>query len=267
METDTEALTDSMESIHPTAIIDPGARIGEGVTIGPYSIIGENVEIGDGTIIGAHNVINGWTRIGKKCRIFHSSCIGIEPQDLKYGGDPSRVEIGDGNTIREFVTIHRGTDKGDFTRIGDHNLLMAYVHIAHNCVIGDHVILANAVTLAGYVAVEDHAIIGGVTPIHQFVRVGAHAFIGGGSRVPQDIPPFLLASGNPLKIVGINQVGLKRRGFSPETCQHLRRAYKIIYRSDKNVSQAIETIRKELPEIPELDRLVEFIESSERGIT
>lgn len=253
--------------VHPTAIVAPGAKLGRNVAVGPYTLIGENVEIGEGTSIGAHNVIDGWTKIGAHCRIFHSTCLGVEPQDLKFGGEPSAVEIGDHNTIREFVTIHRATDKDRKTCIGSHNLLMAYVHIAHDCVVGNHTIIANAVNLAGHVTVQDYASIGGVTPVHQFARVGAHAYIGGGSRVPQDVPPFFLAAGNPLRVVGINKVGLERRGFTPETRNVLLRAYKILYRSEKNVSQAVEAIRGELPDIPEIRQLTDFIESSERGIT
>ncbi len=253
--------------IHATALVSPGARIGRDVRVGPYTIVGENVAIGDETVIGAHNVIDGWTRIGRECRVFHSTCIGVEPQDLKYRGEPSFVEIGDGNTIREFVTIHRATSKGETTRIGDHNLLMAYVHIAHNCVVGSHTVIANAVNMAGHVTIEDYARIGGMVPVHQFVRIGMHSFIGGGSRVAQDIPPYLLAAGNPLRVAGINQVGLERSGFSAETREVLRKAYKFLYRSDKNVSQALESIRAELPDLPEVRRLVEFIEASDRGIT
>jgi UDP-N-acetylglucosamine acyltransferase len=253
--------------IHPTAIVSPGAKLAKDVAVGPYTIIGEHVTVGEGTTIGSHNVIDGWTTIGAHCRIFHSACIGVEPQDLKYRGEQSYVEIGEHNTIREFVTIHRGTDLGDVTRIGSHNLLMAYVHIAHNCIVGSHTILANVVNLAGHVVVEDHASIGGVTPVHQFARVGTHAFIGGGSRVAQDVPPYLLAAGNPLRVAGINQVGLERRGFPEETRSILRRAYKILYRSGKNVTQAIEAIKSELPDIPEVRHLVRFIETSERGIT
>jgi UDP-N-acetylglucosamine acyltransferase len=254
-------------TIHPTALVAPGARIGKDVAVGPYTIIGPNVSIGDGTSIGAHNVIDGRTVIGAGCSILHSTCIGVEPQDLKYRGAESLVEIGDHNTIREFVTIHRATEENEATRIGSHNLLMAYVHIAHNCVVGNHTILANVVNLAGHVMVEDHASIGGVTPVHQFVRIGGHAFIGGGSRVAQDVPPYFLAAGNPLRVAGINQVGLERRGFPVETRAALRKAYKILYRSEKNTPQAVEAIRAELPDLPEIRHLLRFIETSERGIT
>lgn len=264
MGTEPEVLTGR---IHPTAVIAPGAKIARTAGVGPFTIIGEKVEIGENTSIGAHNVIDGWTKIGARCRIFHSTCIGVEPQDLKYAGEKTNVEIGDENTIREFVTIHRGTDAKWVTRIGSHNLLMAYVHVAHDCDIGNHTIIANAVNLAGHVTVQDYASIGGVTPIHQFARIGSHAYIGGGSRVPQDVPPFMLAAGNPIRVVGINQVGLERRGFSTETRNALRKAYKILYRSEKNVTQAVAAIREELPELPEIRYLVDFIESSERGIT
>ncbi|MFH1679527.1 MAG: acyl-ACP--UDP-N-acetylglucosamine O-acyltransferase [Candidatus Eisenbacteria bacterium] len=264
MRTDPGILTGT---IHPTALIAPGAKIGKDVTVGPYTLIGENVTIGDGTSIGSHNVIDGWTKIGARCKIMHSTCVGVEPQDLKYRGAESLVEIGDDNTVREFVTIHRATERDEVTRIGNHNLLMAYVHIAHNCVVGNHTILANAVNLAGHVIVEDNASVGGVTPVHQFVRIGGHAFIGGGSRVAQDVPPYLLAAGNPLRVVGINQVGLERRNFPAETRAALRKAYKILYRSEKNTLQALEAMRAELLDLPEIRHLLRFIETSERGIT
>jgi len=211
--------------------------------------------------------VEGWTDVGAECVIHHSAVVGADPQDLKFRNEPSRVIIGDGNTIREFVTIHRATREGEETRVGDGCLLMAYVHIAHNCVLGNGVILANAVNLAGHVTVEDHARIGGVTPVHQFVRIGAYAFIGGGSRAAQDVPPYFLAAGNPIRMVGVNVIGLRRAGFSAETRLDLQRAYKILYRSGRNRTQALAAIRETLSGSPEIERLAAFVESSGRGIS
>ncbi len=218
-------------------------------------------------MIGPHAVLDGWTTIGEEARIHVGAVVGNEPQDLKFTPCQSFVRIGKRNVIREYVTIHRATAEGETTEIGDDNLLMAYVHVAHNCRIGNHVILANAVNLAGHVEIEDFAIIGGVTPVHQFVRIGRHCFIGGGSRIPQDIPPFVRCAGNPIRVVGLNSVGLARRGFSPEVVAELKRAYRIVYRLDLNVTQAIEKVRGELEPFPEVLAFIEFIEASERGIT
>ncbi len=252
--------------VHPTAVIEAGAQLGREVRIGPHSWIRENVIIGDGTTIGASVVLDGWTTIGSGCTILHSSSVGAPPQDLKFRGEKSYLEIGDRNTIREFVTINRATVPGGKTVIGDGNLLMAYVHVAHECIIGSNTILANAVNIAGHVTIEDYAAIGGVTAIHQFVRIGSHSFVGGGSRIPKDVPPYLLGAGNPMRMTGINTVGLTRRGFSADARRQILRAYKILYRSNKNVSQAVAAIRTELPLIPEISHLIRFIEESERGI-
>ncbi len=253
--------------IHPTAVIASGADIGEDVTIGPYSIIGENVRIGDGCRIGSSVLIEGYTEIGKNNHIFHGASIGTIPQDLKYRGARTFVKIGDNNTIREYVTINSATNEGESTIVGDSNLLMAYVHVAHNCVIGNNVILANAVNLAGHVKVHDYAIVGGIVPVHQFVEIGEHAFIGGGSRIPKDVPPFIKVVGNPPRVNGMNSVGLMRRGFTLEQRVLLKRAYCILYRSGLNVSQAIEKIETELPQTEEIKMLVDFIKNSKRGIT
>ncbi len=254
-------------SIHPTAVIDPGAEIGEDVSIGPYSIIGKNVKIGDGCRIASSVLIEGYTEIGRNNQIFHGASIGTIPQDLKYKGAKSFVRIGDNNIIREYVTINAATGEGESTVLGNSNLLMAYVHIAHNCVIGNNVILANAVNLAGHVKIHDYVIVGGITPVHQFVEIGAHAFVGGGSRIPKDVPPFIKVVGNPPKVNGMNSVGLMRRGFTLEQRVILKRAYCIIYRSGLNVSQAIEKIESELPQTEEIKLLVNFIKNSKRGIT
>ena len=253
--------------IHDTAIVDPRARLADTVSIGPYSIIGGDVEIEEGCSIGSSVRIEGRTRFGKNNKVFHGAAIGSIPQDLKYKGADSLLEIGDDNVFREFVTINTATDEGESTLIGSGNLLMAYVHVAHNCVIGDNVILANSVNLAGHVTVEDYAIVGGVVSVHQFVTIGSHSFIGGGSRIPKDIPPYVKVAGNPPRVGGINSVGLRRRGFTNEQLSRIKTAYRYIYRSGLNVAQAIEKIESELSDSPEVKTLVEFIRSSKRGIT
>ena len=250
--------------IHPTAIIDKSAKIDEDVTIGPYSIIGAEVEIGSGTIIGPHVVVNGPTTIGKNNQLFQFASIGEVPQDKKYAGEPTRLEIGDDNVIREYCTISRGTiqDKG-VTRLGNHNWIMAYVHIAHDCEIGNHTIFANSATLAGHVTIEDYVILGGFTLIHQFCRIGAHCFTGMNSVVSQDVPPFLMIAGHMAKPYGINTEGLKRRDFSSEALSGLKKAYKIIYRS----GNSLETAVTELAELAKQYKvLVDFIKNSTRGI-
>ncbi len=252
--------------IHATAVVDPRARLGHNVTIGPHTVIGPEVEIGPDCAIGSSVLIDGHTRLGSDNRIFHGAVIGMPPQDLKYKGEISTIEIGDGNTIREYVTIHLPTGEGAKTRVGNGNLLMAYVHIAHNCTIHNHTILANAVNLAGHVEIEDHAIVGGMTPVHQFVRIGAHSFIGGGSRLPQDVPPFVRVAGNPVEVAGINAVGLKRRGFSDEELLNLKKAYRLLYRAGLNVSQALERIATDCRLTQSIEDLMEFIRRSERGI-
>lgn len=252
--------------IHATAIIHPGAQLGEEVAVGPYSIIGENVKVGDGSRIDSCVLLDGYTTLGKNNRVFHCASIGTKPQDLKYVGEKTYVRIGDSNTIREYVTVNAATDEGKATVIGSGNLLMAYVHVAHNCWIGNNVILANAVNLAGHVTVHDYAIIGGITPVHQFVSIGAHAFVGGGSRIPKDVLPYIKVAGNPPKVSGMNSIGLKRRGFTIEQRVLIKKAYCIIYRNGLNVSQAVEQICSDLPVTPEIKLLVDFIRSSKRGI-
>jgi UDP-N-acetylglucosamine acyltransferase len=254
-------------SIHPTAIISPDAKIAEDVEIGPYSIIGPSVSIGKETKIGPHVVIESHTDIGENCHILQFASIGAAPQDLKYQGEETRVVIGNHNTIREFVTIHRATvsDIG-VTIMGDHNLIMAYCHIAHNCKLGNHVIMSNAANLAGHIHVEDWAIISGLTGILQFTRIGAHSIIGGCSAVTMDIPPFVKAQGNTAKLYGLNIVGLKRRGFSEETISALNTAYRIIFRSALLLTKAIEKVRSDVPDLPEIRHLLDFIENSPRGV-
>lgn len=254
--------------IHPTAIIQPGARVGAHVSVGPHAVIGEHVEIGEGTTVGAHAVITGHTRIGRDNRIFQFVSLGEIPQDKKYAGEPTRLEIGDGNTIREFVTINRGTTKeAGVTRIGSHCLFMAYAHVAHDCVIGDHVVMANAATLAGHVVVEGHAILGGLCAVHQFARVGAHAILGGGTMAPQDIPPFVMAAGNHAELHGVNVRGLERRGFSAEDIRQLKRAYKLLFRGSRKLDTAIEEVRAQGLDSPHVQYLIDFMKQSKRGVT
>jgi UDP-N-acetylglucosamine acyltransferase len=252
--------------IHETAVVSPEARLAADVRVGPYCIIGADVELGAGCILDSHVRLDGPLRAGPNNHFFHGAAVGGVPQDLKYKGARTGVRLGDGNVIREYVTINRATADGCDTQIGDGNLLMAYVHVAHDCVLGDHVILANAVNLAGHIEVEDHAILGGVTPVHQFERNGRYAIVGGGSRLPKDMPPFMKAAGNPLRVVGPNSIGLERHGFSPETRRVLKEAYRIVYRSGLNVSQAVARIRAELNATAEIEHLLAFIERSRRGI-
>lgn len=252
--------------VHPTAIVSPGAELEDGVEIGPYSIIGENVRIAQGTKIGPGVSVEGWTRIGKKCQILKGAVIGTPAQDVHYKGGRSFVEIGDNNLIREYVTIHRGTGEDSITHIGSHNFLMAYCHIAHNCWVGDKVVIANMGTLAGYVRVEDRVMIGGLTAVHQYVRIGAYAMVGGCAKVVKDIPPFTMADGHPAYLWGLNVVGLRRANFPLAIRTSLNRAYKILFRSGLNTTQALEKIENELEGIPEVEYLCKFIRSSRRGI-
>jgi UDP-N-acetylglucosamine acyltransferase len=253
--------------IHPTAIISPDCELAEGVEIGPYAVIGPDVHIGENTVIGSHVVIEAHTDIGARCRVFQFASIGVQPQDLKFRGEATRVVIGNDNTIREFVTIHRATvsDIG-VTIIGDHNLIMAYSHIAHNCKLGNHVIMVNAANLAGHIHVEDYAIIGGLTGIHQFTRIGAHCIIGGASAISKDVAPYLLVSGNRARPHGLNLIGLKRRGFKEGTIRALKDAYRLIFRSSLLLRTALEKVRNEVEDCPEVRHFVEFIEQSKRGI-
>ncbi|RKY87613.1 acyl-[acyl-carrier-protein]--UDP-N-acetylglucosamine O-acyltransferase [candidate division KSB1 bacterium] len=255
-----------MRNIDPTAIVKKEAEIGDNVSIGPFSIIEKNVIIGENTKIGSGVVISSGTSIGKGCNIFHGAVLGTIPQDLKFTGEETILRIGDNTTIREYATINRGTKYSGKTVVGKNCLVMAYVHIAHDCVIKDNVILANAVNMAGHVEIDDFAIVGGIVPIHQFVKIGKHSFIGGGYRVPKDVPPYILAAEEPLTYCGLNIVGLKRRGFSREAIEIIKKVYKFIYRSSLNVSQALEIIEKEIEKTKEVNEIVRFIKSSKRGI-
>lgn len=253
--------------IHPTAIIDPQATIADNVEIGPYCVIGADVTIGAGTKIGPHVVINGPTIIGEDNTFYQYSSIGEAPQDKKYAGEPTTLVIGDRNTVREFCTFNRGTsqDRGE-TTLGDDNWIMAYVHIAHDCVVGNNIILANNVTLAGHVHVGDTAILGGFTKVHQFCRIGAHAFCGFDSGLSQDVPPYVTVGGQPLRAAGINSEGLKRRGYSPETILAIKKAYKKIYRAGLTTEQALAELKLMAEETPEVQLLVDFLQTSERGL-
>ncbi len=253
--------------MHETDIIAPGAQLEEGVEIGPYSIIGADVRIGKNTVIGPHTVIDDYTQIGESCRIFQFCSIGAPPQDLKFSGEKTRVVIGNFNTIREFVTIHRSTtaDIG-VTIMGNHNLIMAYCHVAHNCKLGNHVIMSNAATLAGHVHVEDYAIISGLTGVHQFCRVGAHCMIGGCSAAVKDIPPYTIAQGNHAKLYGLNLIGLKRRNFPEKTIKAISDAYRIVFRSKLLLEDAIKKAESEVEDLPEVRHFIKFIKESERGI-
>ncbi len=253
--------------IHSTAIVHPGARIAEGVDIGPYSVIGEHVVIGAGTVIGPHVVIEGFTEIGRDNHIFQFASIGAAPQDLKFRGGETRLRLGDRNTVREFVTLHCGTeDGGGETTIGNDNLFLAYSHVAHDCHVANRVILSNGATLAGHVRVDDFAILSGLCAVHQFTRIGCHVMVAGGSMVAQDVAPYTMVQGDRAKTVGLNLVGLKRRGFSEETLRVIKKAYRLVFRSGLKVEEALARIDAELESIPELSVFVEFVRQSERGV-
>ena len=253
---------------HPTALVHPNAKLACSVTVGPYSLIGENVELGEDCEVMSHAVLDGNTRLGRGNRVFPYASIGLAPQDLKYRGEPTRVEIGNGNTIRELVTIHRGTEEGDrTTRIGSHNLLMAYVHIAHNCRLGDHVIMANGASLAGHVEIQDYATVGAFCGIHQFCRIGAYSFLGSYSVVNQDILPYSKTSApRPLTVMGANRIGLERRGLSADDLKEMERAFRLLTRSKLNTTQALDAIVARGINSGHVRALVEFIRSSERGV-
>lgn len=254
-------------SVHPSAIVHPAARLGKGVVIGPYSIVGEHVEIGDHTVIGPHVVLTGHTRIGSDNRIFQFCSIGEQPQDKKYAGEPTRLEIGDRNTIREFCTFNCGTTQdAGVTRLGNDNWIMAYVHLAHDCQVGNQTIFANNAQIAGHVQVEDWAILGAYTAVHQFVRIGAHSITAMGTILLQDLPPFVMAAGNPAVPRSINAEGLKRRGFSPDAVAAIKRAYKTLYKSGMSFDDARAAIATESAAVPQLAMLVDYLAAPGRGI-
>ena len=255
-----------MDKIHPTAIIHKDAVIGKNVEIGPFTIIEKHVEIGNKTKIGPNVLIRDYSYIGKECNIFNGAVIGEIPMDLKFSGEKSKLIIGDRTIIREFSTLHRGTQDKGVTQIGSDCLIMAYGHIAHDVSIGDNVIVSISVNIAGHVEVDDYAIIGGCTPVHQFCKIGKHAFIGGGRLILQDVPPYILATGEPLKYSGINSVGLRRREFSPESRKEIKKAYQLIYQSKLNLSQAIKKIEKDFKNTDEIKTILNFIKKSDRGL-
>lgn len=256
--------------IHPSAIVDKKAKLADDVEIGPYSIIGPDVKIGAGTVVGSHCVIDGWTAIGKKCSIFTGAAIGGISQDKKFEGEKSFVEIGDNNSIREYVTVNRGTGKGSVTKIGNDNLIMAYCHVAHNCEIQNSVVLANACTLAGYVTIENKAILGGMAGVHQFVRIGQLAIIGGCSKVVRHVAPYAMADGNPAKVYGLNVIGLKRAGISGASRLNLKRAFKLLFNSGLSVTHALKKIEASLPKSTEMKVLIQFLTAvksdAQRGV-
>jgi UDP-N-acetylglucosamine acyltransferase len=262
-----ETQTSQLPDIHPTAIVHDEAVLGGGVTVGPGSIIGPGVVVGDGTEIGANVLIERDTVVGRECRIFHGAVLGTEPQDLKFEGEQAKLVIGDRTVIREYATLNRGTRATGRTSVGSDCLLMAYSHVAHDCHLGDRVIIANAVNMGGHVTIGDWAIVGGMTPIHQFVRIGEHAFVGGASRVSKDVAPYVRAAGDPLVMSGLNSVGLRRRGFGPDLRLELKRAYRMFFLSDLNVTQAIERARQELDLLPEVERFIVFFETTARGVS
>jgi UDP-N-acetylglucosamine acyltransferase len=252
--------------IHPTAIVDVKAAIGQGTVIGPYCIVAADVVLGPDCWVQHHVTLSGPMTVGARNKFYAYSSIGQQTQDLKYEGEPTYLEIGDENTFREFVTVNRSTTAEGKTRIGSRGNYLAYSHIGHDCVVGDGVIFSNNGTLAGHVQVGDHAIMGGLTAVHQFCRLGRFAITGGCSKIVQDVPPFMIADGNPAEVRGVNIVGLERNGFSPETIKAIKEAFRLIYRSKYNTRQALEAVQKELPPIPEIAQIVGFIETSERGI-
>jgi len=257
----------SAAQVHATALVHPGAQLAAGVQVGAYSIVGEHVVVGEGTWIGPHVVIEGHTRLGRDNRVFQFASVGAPPQDKKYAGEPTRVEIGDRNTLREGVTVNRGTaEDAGVTRIGDDNWLMGYVHIAHDCIVGSRTIMANYTGLAGHVEVGDWAILGGATVVHQFVRIGAHSFTSMGAYLAQDLPPYVMAAGNMAKPFGINSEGLRRRGFTAEAVARIKRAYRSLYRAGLGLDEARRELAAQAADCPEVRMLLDFVEQSKRGI-
>ena len=252
--------------IHPSAVVSPDAKIGADVEIGPFALVGENCEIGDGCIIGPRATLERNVRLAAGVKVGSGSVLGGDPQDLKFKGEFTTVEVGEGTTIREYATVNRGTSHSNKTSIGKHCFIMSYVHLAHDCQLGDGVIISNAAQLAGHVIVEDKAIISGLTAMHQFVKIGAYSFIGGCSRVAKDVPPYVKAVGNPVKLYGLNSIGLQRNNFPDETIRELKRAYRLFFRSELNVSQARERAAQELQPLPEVEHFLRFVDESQRGL-
>lgn len=253
--------------IHPTAIVDNGAQFGRDVDVGPGAIIGPGCVVGDGCVIAARAVLERNVRLGAAVKVGIGAVLGGDPQDLKWKGEDTFVEIGDRTVIREYVTVNRATSYSWKTTVGADCFLMAYVHLAHDCHVGDSVIVSNGSQFAGHIEIEDHAVVSGLCAVHQFVRIGRHSFIGGASRIPKDVPPFVKAVGNPMKLYGLNTIGLQRSGFSAETIHELKRAYRLFFNSEFNVTQAMERARAELAQLPEVTHFVSFIADSERGVS
>ncbi|MEX2579571.1 MAG: acyl-ACP--UDP-N-acetylglucosamine O-acyltransferase [Verrucomicrobiales bacterium] len=253
--------------IHPTAVVDSKAELGEGVKIGPYCVVYGGAKLGDGCRLQNHVTIDGPSEIGAENTFYAYASIGQRSQDLKYEGEPTHLKVGDGNVFREFCTVNRGTAAGSATVIGNHGNFLAYSHVAHDCRVGDRVVFSNNGTLAGHVEVDDYAIIGGLTAVHQFCRIGAHAITGGCSKIVQDVPPFMVADGNPARVRAINVIGLKRRGFSDEAVAAIKKAHRVLYREKRNYREAVAILRQEEPRVPEVDALIEFVAKSERGIS
>lgn len=252
--------------IHPTALIDPSAKLGHAVSVGPFAIIGPRVTLGDRCRIGARATLQQNVRLAEDVLVGEGTILGGDPQDLKYDGEETWVEVGQGTIIREYSTINRGTAATYKTTVGARCFIMTYVHLAHDCHVGDDVVIANATQCAGHVTIHDRAILSGLNAVHQFVTIGTYSFVGGGSRVNQDIPPYVKAVGNPMELYGLNSLGLQRAGFSGETVAALKRAYRLFFNSDLNLSQALERARTDLPAFPEVERFLAFVESSERGV-
>jgi len=256
-----------MADIHPTSIVGSSANIGNNVEIGAFAIVEDGAVVGNNCVIGPHALVTRWARIGNDVKIHNGAVVGTDPQDLKFEGEDTTLEVGDRTVVREFATLNRGTNASGKTTIGSDCLIMAYAHVAHDCHLGNHVIQANSVNMGGHVEIGDWVILGGMAAIHQFVRIGDHAMVGGGWRVPSDVPPFVSAAGEPLTYKGVNAIGLKRRGFSPETLHTIQDAYRLIYRKGLNISQALENIKNEVEQIPEVQEIVSFIEARElRGL-
>jgi UDP-N-acetylglucosamine acyltransferase len=255
-----------MTTVHPAAVVDAAAQLGDGVEVGPFCVIGPNVTVGAGTRLMSHVVLDGHTRIGERCTLFPFASIGTQTQDLKFRGGKTFVEIGDETTLREYVTVNSGTSEGEVTRVGSHCHIMAYAHIAHACRVGNHVIMANGSTLAGEVVVEDRTTLGGMVGVHQFVRVGTMAMVGGLTKLTQDCMPYMLVDGNPAAVHGINRVGLQRRNVSEESQRALKQAYRLLCRENMTVSDALQRIESDVEKSPEVDHLLAFVRSSERGV-
>lgn len=266
LESNGELVTSQGTNIHPSAVVSNSARLGENVTIGPYCVIGDEVEIGDGSVIGPHAVIEKWTSLGKECRIYQFASVGAAPQDLKFKGERSYTVIGDRTTIREGATVHRATGEGNETRIGNDCLLMAYIHVAHNCTLGNHVIMSNLASCAGHAIVEDRVVIGGMAGVHQFVKIGRNAMVGGMSKLVQDVVPYTIVDGHPAKVVGLNNVGISRAGIPLESRRLIKKAYKILYRSGLSLPEAIAVIEQEVDSCEEVEHFLRFLRNAERGI-